>query len=438
MGFTTRFPEGMLSVPGPSQDTRLPLSLRGDAHPDPDRYTSFPADKPLCINDTDTAWTDSADQAARPISPSAARILAIKKRRTRRAYIEAVGNVAGSVPRWISRRQWLEDVSSWAYCEGAQLLCRRVAPTTFLAVAAILAEFSDSADGRHCAVTNRVAGHQANCSERTVSTVRSILSAAGFAVLAKQGSGGGGRPNRVAVWHLVSRREPVDNNSVCHLPPSRRDRGLSNLRTSSPTPPARRGAMSNSLRRPPGRRGRRWRTGPRPLALQRLAADLVARTHGLGHGHIGVICDALTAAGIDPASTSAAEICRQLYSDMRATGLVWPDTIERPGAFLAYRLKRLAPASLQPAAARRDDFTPGSYPGRLDDATDDAPPVVRPPSRISFAEGECSVCGSTDAPPRPWLPARRAHVCDPCWLVAGQAAEDRAPCAASVLAVAVS
>jgi hypothetical protein len=86
---------------------------------------------------------------------------------------------------------------------------------------------------------------------------------------------------------------------------------------------------------------RGWRTVARPLALQRLAADLVSRTHGLDRGHIGSVCDAITAAGINPETWTARAITDALNADMRARGWSWPDRVERPGAFLAHRLRRL-------------------------------------------------------------------------------------------------
>jgi len=53
------------------------------------------------------------------------------------------------------------------------------------------------------------------------------------------------------------------------------------------------------------------------------------------------VCDAITAAGIDPAAWSARAIVDALNADMRARGWSWPDRVERPGAFLAHRLRRL-------------------------------------------------------------------------------------------------
>ena len=341
-------------MPGRSQGTRLPLSLREDAHPDPNRYTEPPTRNRHCANTAGVADTQPASpfdtddssrigelacEIAEQPAPSSARVLAAKYRRSRRSYIVAVGSVDASVPRWLSRRRWLDDLSSWVAHDGVEFLFRRVTPQMFLTVAAVLAQFCDSTDGRHCAVTNRTVARAAGCSERTVSTVRSILAEAGFAVLAQQGCGGGGRRHRVAVWHLVSRRAPVDNQAVCELPPSRRDRGLSHAGKNKPK--ARQRAKKAPAQSKRGR-GSRARTAPRPLPVQRLAADLVSRTHGLGHGHMGAICDALMSAGVDPDTTTAEQICRHLDADMRDTGWSWPDEVQRPGAFLAYRLKRIA------------------------------------------------------------------------------------------------
>jgi hypothetical protein len=50
---------------------------------------------------------------------------------------------------------------------------------------------------------------------------------------------------------------------------------------------------------------------------------------------------ALSAAGIDPAAWTAHQITDALNVDMHSTGKTWPDHINRPGAFLATRLRRL-------------------------------------------------------------------------------------------------
>lgn len=110
------------------------------------------------------------------------------------------------------------------------------------------------------------------------------------------------------------------------------------------------------------------RTTSRPLATQRLAAALVARTHGLDRAHIGTICDALTAAGIDPTVWTARAITNALNADMRARGWTWPDHITNPGAFLSSRLRRLSwaapetPTKVGGCAADSLDHTPRPVP----------------------------------------------------------------------------
>ncbi|WP_264043946.1 hypothetical protein [Mycolicibacterium hodleri] len=68
----------------------------------------------------------------------------------------------------------------------------------------------------------------------------------------------------------------------------------------------------------------------------------MAITCGLDRAHIGTICDALTAAGIDPTVWSAHAVNDKLNTDMRARGGTWPDHIANPGAFLHSRLRRLS------------------------------------------------------------------------------------------------
>lgn len=269
------------------------------------------------------------------------RVAGAKRRRARRGYIEAVGGrVPASTPMWVSRPAWLAMLSAWMLLDGAQVLrARSVRPELFVAVCEALAAYADGATGRHCAVTNARIATNVGCSERTVSTVRAILREHGFAVLAQQGCGGAGRPNRVAVYHLVSRPAPVENPAVCDLPPLRSSRGSSHPRNSSPSAHTRRKSSPTPTA---GGRRRAPQRPPRPLPLQRIAGELAAAMHGLDRGHIGAVCDAIRQAGIDPAAVTAAQIRGALDADMRETGWSWPDEIDRPGAFLRYRLSRIS------------------------------------------------------------------------------------------------
>jgi len=245
---------------------------------------------------------------------------------------------------------------------------------------------------------------------------------------------------------------------TCDLPPLGGSSSLRPVENYSPSAPLRAPERS-SARCLTGAR-RRCRATPRPLAVQRLAGQLVADAHGLGHGHIGAICDAITSASIDPAVWSAQAICNALNADMRATGWSWPDTIHHPGAFLASRLRRLPrrvvdqPLSGGCAAARLDkphsaqSAAPPRYvPGpplvltdaqreRIDAtkavmrqhfvnrarrktasaAADTAWPRRRKPERQPACEPTvCAACGGPDPIRRPYLPTRRAHICEQCW-----------------------
>ena len=169
--------------------------------------------------------------------------------------------------------------------------------------------------------------------------------------------------NRSSIWHwsaTTSRSADPADSPVKSQPSTRRQRrqswatvelaplpplggSCSQTRFENNSPSARRAPdkekSTQQNRRTAARRC--WRTTPRPFAVQRLAGQLVARAHGLHRGHIGTVCDALTAAGIDPNTWTAKALCEVLDADMRATGWVWPNRIERPGAFLAWRLRRL-------------------------------------------------------------------------------------------------
>lgn len=287
-------------------------------------------------------------------------------RAARRQWTEQAGQASPQLPMWTSREGWISELSGWLAADEGLGHCRQfhVKPQLVLRVAMALAAHADHGTGRHCAVTNATVARAAACSERTVTTVRKVVGASGLAVLIQQGHGSpasariGWRP---AVWHLISRRQPVDNSArrgtVCDLPPSRRDRRLGHLRDQSPNARGRASkAQTHPSNKPSPGRGR---CAPRPLAIQRLADELVGNSYGrapllqgLYQGHIGAICDALIAAGIDPAVWTATQVKNALNEDMKARRSFWPDRIERPAAFLASRLRRLPAQPPHSPAAR--------------------------------------------------------------------------------------
>lgn len=392
---------------------------------------------------------------------------------------------------WLSHDGWVDDVTAWAGSPDLAAVCASlgvsIAPATVVSVAVAWAGYADHGTGRNAAVTRARIAEQVGCAIKTVSRVWQVLRAAGLAAEAARGHGssmGHTAGNRPSIWHLISRKTaaPAAADSVENvpLPPSRRDGWISPVERRSPSTRerAREGKTSPKQARPPRSR-RRWRATPRPLAVQRLAAGLVtpAVGHGMDNdgrrtaliaglerngGHIGAICDAITAAGIDAAAWTPKTLTAALDADMRAAGWSWPDRIERPGAFLAWRLRRLparpdrggavdggtAAGLEQPRRAPGEPSASRTAPvqaigpepvqtdagrayarelfaaqrrGRSADAAPPRPVAVRvrqsaPHGRHDAPEaGVCASCGCADAPRRRFLPAHRSHVCDGCW-----------------------
>lgn len=275
------------------------------------------------------------------------------------------------MPVWVSRTGWVDGVRAWAASGDFDAVRARLGEAsgkplsmttaTLIAVAVVMAQFADDATGRNVAVTKALIAARVGCSEQTVKRAWRILAAAGWAVKIREGHGSPSTPSvgrRPAIWHLLSRRagqQPASPNTTAAaagvengpLPPLGGSSSQPCVKNYSPSARHRAPQHASTHRRDRARRC--WRTTPRPLAIQRLAGQFVATTHGLHRGHIGTVCDALTGAGIDPAAWTAHQLADALNTDMRATGWTWPDRIERPGAFLAWRLRRIARTATEPA-----------------------------------------------------------------------------------------
>ena len=301
-----------------------------------------------------SAWPTPLGAAITP-TPHAVRALANERRR---GWVERAGACAPRAPMWTSRSSWLDGLHRWAQSPALGQLCaeQRVSITaaTLVSIAAVMAEHADHATGRHVAVTRATIASRVGCDVRTVTAAWRVLRASQWAVEAQRGHGSPGTPSigrRPSVYHLVPRREPRPANRPAvhdpvhdfHLPPSGGVSCSSPVGRNSPSGRASAPANKDSGKGfktravcPPRR------AAPRPLAVQRLAASLVVGTHGLDRVHIGTICDALTAAGIDPTVWTARAITDALNADMRTRGWTWPDHITNPGAFLSSRLRRLS------------------------------------------------------------------------------------------------
>lgn len=277
-------------------------------------------------------------------------------RRSRRRWIVTAGVVAATTPMWISRTSWTCEVAVWASTATGSQALRRVhlGQKLFARVSAALARFADGSSGRHCAVTNARIARSASCSPRTVTTVRSILAAAAFAVEVRRGTGSSSTPahlRRPSVWHLTSRRQPVDKREICDLPRPRRVTGSVPLGSPSPSE-AHSAPQQDSLTTKRRKRRLKRRHEPRPLHTQRLAGWLASTATGLGarkgHHVVGQLCDALHNSRLDLPAWTGPQLVQALNEDMKRRGCTWPDQITSPGPFLAQRLRHL-PA--RPAAS---------------------------------------------------------------------------------------
>lgn len=380
--------------------------------------------------------------AAAPVrTPAYVRSRQAKRRR--RTWIERAGQTPATTPMWTSRAAWLNALGAWATDDVIKAVARRlgcsITAATVLRVAEAMAEYADHATGRHVAVTRKTLALGIGCSSRTITTAWNVLQDTGWAVEASRGHGGSATPafgRRPSVWHLTPRRQAVE---FFHLPPLSREGGLGPERSYSPR------AHACAPAKAPRRKAIR-RSAPRPLAVQKLAGQLVARCHGLHRGHIGSVCDAITSAGIDPDQWTAEQLRRALDRDAEQTHWSWPDRIDRPGAFLAGRLRRLTAAGVTPIApvmpaqaphcgvepapahrpAQRSTIAAAQetlrthlacHRDRLPVAVvarTDCPPQ-QPHALIVTELGPCVRCGAADAPRRAHMPAGRAHICPACW-----------------------
>lgn len=411
------------------------------------------------------------------------RLRKVRATEARRAWIECHGEASPATPVWLTRDAWIDDVRAWAASPEFAPLCASegvsIASATVVAIAVLWAESADHGTGRNAAVTRERIAAKLGCAIKTVSRAWKVLGAAGWAVEAARGHGsssGHTVGNRPSIWHLVSRRPTnpaaADSGENVPLPPKAGSGLLPPVGNYSPSG-RERAREEVSTPNHPARR--RWRAGPRPLAVQRLAAGLVtpavghgpdnvgrrsALIVGLDRGHIGAVCDAITRAGIDANAWTPRALASALEVDGKSRGWSWPDRIDRPGAFLVSRLRRLpaqpdrsgpvdggtaagleqprrAPA--EPSAARTEPVGP-TVPERVQTAAgrilarqlliehqqrrmvDTQPPresaasVRRSAPLAVVAEvAQCVLCGCAGAPRRRFLPAHRANVCDACW-----------------------
>lgn len=347
--------------------------------------------------DTDAEWASLVARASRRVSEVEA-LNADGEQRGRSWALPIAPGSRARTPVWSSRSLWQHQLRCQLRTAEGSALCRQhhVSAEAVHAVGVAHAGFADSRTGRDVTASREILASKAGVSVTVVKRGRRVLSALGMAVEMTRGrfltslerdaaeAHHGGRQTRAASgWALVSPREVVVTTDrayriprVSRVRPTRRrpntrnrgvatgvvsSTGVSGTSTKVPQRGSR-GPLSlkgfsgvaslvreNSPMRARAHAGesantqrQRAESGPRPLALQRSAAELIACVPALsGIERLRFVCDVLTAAGIDADRWSGRDIARRLDEDTRERGWVWPADVAAPIALLRWRLTRI-------------------------------------------------------------------------------------------------
>ncbi len=312
------------------------------------------------------------------------------------------------VPVWTSRREWLRQFRHHTTSPVGKALCARhlIKPDKAYAVAQAHAHFAESHTGRGVSAAKSTIAARAKVSESSVNRARRVLIALGMGIehvrgrnlktlefLAAEAHHGGQQHRAASTWSLSSPR------TIVATTPQRK---LSKTRPSRASERATRHRARNSLRPdvnrvdqphssrpgpigtdtlssvgflsfevlPLGRTHQRAharaqlttkkrntsRITPRPLALQRTAAELVIHAPALSPpGHIGAICDLLRDVKIDTTRWTGRDIAQTLSRDTADRGWIWPtrSSLISPLAYLRRRLDGIDWTGESPSEQRK-------------------------------------------------------------------------------------
>ncbi|MDC3729080.1 MULTISPECIES: hypothetical protein [unclassified Rhodococcus (in: high G+C Gram-positive bacteria)] len=322
------------------------------------------------------------------------------------------------VPTWHSRRYWL-TLCEWIATHterGRTALTRHgIAAQTFLRVCAAHARYAESTTGRHVcaslatlATTDSLSIDQLKRGRRALKTLDlgvelargKKLNATEREAAARLYSRTHGQPpvrlqiGAASVWALSAPAWAVETMPAPEEPqkkPRRRPRFIPTTGTSTtrPVSSSHRRSQSSAPQSPSGslslclsvRKDHQARTRageqnstpttPRPLALQRAAAQFVDRTPALRtivgiddatgrrRGHIGSVCDLLLDAGIDTDRWTGIDIAHALNHDGTTRGWTWPTAhaMTSPLRMVAFRLSRLDWSGPSPTERKIHDRT---------------------------------------------------------------------------------
>ncbi len=284
----------------------------------------------------------------------------------------------GPLPAWHSGAAWFDALLDALATTAGEKRRRhaKVARDTLLRVARADWLAADAATGRNLATAHGTVAGQLGMSAKTVQRARGLMEALGFAATVSPGrylteaertaaaAAHGGRQIRAASTRALTMPAPVEN---VHLP---RRGDLPRSSSSHRYSPTRDHARNATASRPRAQTKKKTRDGsggpvastmPRPLSMQRLGAQLVARMPWLGRGrHIGQLLRMLDRVGIEPDQWTAAALMEVIEQGNRAAGLrvVDPGAQRDPIAYLGWLIRRaIDPAEATPRQLADDART---------------------------------------------------------------------------------
>jgi hypothetical protein len=312
------------------------------------------------------------------------------------------------VPVWTSRSEWLRQFRYHTNSSAGKALCARrlIRPDKAYVVAEAHAHFAESRTGRGVTASKSTIAARAKVSESAVNRARRVLIDLGMGVehvrgrklrtiefLAAEAHHGGQQRRAASTWALSSPRSIVESTPPTKSlknRPSRaaertsrhRNRNSRRCRFAAEYPPSQvpsatvvadtlsrggflscevlplgRTHQSASARTQPQSKKPSGGYGyPRPLQLQRAAAELVKHAPALAPpGHIGAVCDVLSRAGIDHTRWTGRDIARTLSRDTKERGWIWPTaaSLTSPLAYLKYRISGIDWARESPSEQRK-------------------------------------------------------------------------------------
>ncbi len=305
-------------------------------------------------------------------------------------------------PIWSGRTQWQRQVREILNREEGRNLCRRhhADPERVFAVAVSMASFADQRTGRRVTASREVLAERAGVSVTVFKRARRVLVEFGLAremvrgrflrtleQWAAEAHHGRKQVKATSVWALVSPKVVVlrsthDRTASAPAPTRCHTKAASTfgeaLRPRHPQD-ASRGPQSVALSfstctsvkkykttRASARRldsSHRRPREPRPISLQKAAADLIVHAPCFDIGeHIGAVCEALRDHYVDPERWTGRDIAFALTEDTRRRGWIWPtrDSLRHPVRYLRWRLAAIdwslpSPTERAESAKRRRD-----------------------------------------------------------------------------------